>query len=103
LAATKNEVKKRDKLLAEERKLRLQQEQQLQSRNPQDVETPEQAKTRDYVRQWTNGPPPIQIGPTPAHNHTQSTTMGLVNDFNKIDIDPIAKVNFFSIPSAFFV
>jgi hypothetical protein len=44
------------------------------------------------VRQWTNGPLPRQTGPIPAHNHTQSTTAGLVNDFNKINIELIAKV-----------
>jgi hypothetical protein len=92
LEAMKNEVKKREELLAEERKLRPQQEQQFQSRNPQNVQTLEQAETREFVCQWTNLPPPRQTGPTPAYNLTQSTTTGLVNDFNKIDIDPIAKV-----------
>jgi len=73
--------------------LRLQQEQQLRARNPQDARTPEQAETREFVRQWAQGPPPPrQTGPTPAHNQTQSKTTGLINDFNKINIDPIATV-----------
>jgi hypothetical protein len=93
LEAMKNEVKKREELLAEERRLRLQQEQQLRARNQQDARTPEQAETREFVRQWTQGhPPPRQTGPAPAHNQTQSTTTGLINDFNKINIDPIATV-----------
>jgi hypothetical protein len=93
LEAMKNEVKKREELLAEERRLRLQQEQQLRARNPQDARTPEQAETREFVRQWAQGPPPPrQTGPAPAHNQTQSTTTGLINDFNKINIDPIATV-----------
>ncbi len=74
LEAMKNEVKKREELLAEERKLRLQQEQQFQSRNPQDVWTPEQTETREFVLQWTNGPPlQRQTGPTLAHNLMQRT------------------------------
>jgi hypothetical protein len=73
--------------------LRLQQEQQFRARNPQDVRTPEQAETREFVRQWAHGPPPPrQTGPPPAHNQTQSTTAGLINDFHKINIDPIATV-----------
>jgi hypothetical protein len=93
LEAMKNEVKKREELLAEERRLRLQQEQQLRARNPQDARTPEQAETREFVRQWAQGPPPPrQTGPAQAHNQTQSTTTGLINDFNKINIDPITTV-----------
>ena len=51
LEAMKNEVKKREELLAEERRLRLQQEQQFRGRNQQDARTPEQAETREFVRQ----------------------------------------------------
>jgi hypothetical protein len=48
LEAMKNEVKKREELLAEERRLRLQQEQQLRARNPQDAEYRNRLSSRNH-------------------------------------------------------
>ena len=91
LAAMRNEMQKKEDDRQREREERQKVEYELARLKGQqphaDPRTQEQAATRQFVQQWTQG-----THNRPQLNNTQSTMTGLANQFQRLAVDPVNNV-----------